>query len=72
MGELYAEYVLAGRVSYEDAVYIFYLKFPTKAKSLLNVMNTVIRAEGRKDLILKASQITEIKERAEADRVAQA
>lgn len=67
MGELYAEFVLTGRISYADAVYLFYYKFPEYADSLLTVMNTVIRVEGRADLILRTTKILEIKEKALED-----
>lgn len=68
MGEFYAEYVLEGKVTYKQAIYIFYLKFPTHADRFFEVMDTIIRVEGREDLIPTDEEIKKVIALAEKNR----
>lgn len=68
MSDIYIQFILDGRTTYADAVYLFYFRFPQVADKVVRELCDMLTFEDREDLLIEPELEEKIIAQAKADR----
>lgn len=68
MSDIYVQFILDGRTTYADAVYLFYYRFPSVADKVVRELQDLLIVEDREDLLVEPDIQEQIIAQAKSDR----